>query len=130
MRDVLVQILWVGAGGFFGSSARFLAAMGVHHALGRPGFPFGTLGVNLAGCALIGILNGVADARGLFPVEVRLFLLLGFLGGFTTFSSFAYETMVLGRQLHTLYAVVNVLLQVMGGLLAVAAGYALARAVC
>src|SRR6187401_821426 len=90
-------------------------------------FPLGTLAVNVLGCFAIGVLGGVADARHLLSAELRLLLAVGVLGGFTTFSSFAYETHALARDAEPWRAVANVAASVVLGLAACWAGYALAR---
>ena len=89
--------------------------------------PYGTLVVNVVGCLLIGFLSGLAENRSVFGPEVRLFLFIGILGGFTTFSSFAYETFSLARDNENLAAAVNVSAQLIFGLMGVWFGNALAR---
>jgi CrcB protein len=85
-------LLFVGAGGALGSIARYLAGGWALRALG-PGWPYGTLAVNVLGGALIGLLAGVLAYRGGADQERwRLLLQVGFLGGFTTFSAFSLET--------------------------------------
>ena len=61
-------------------------------------FPFGTLSVNIIGCFLIGFFGGLMEYRQLFSPEVRLFLFIGLLGGFTTYSTFGYEAINLARE--------------------------------
>ena len=90
-------------------------------------FPHGTLVVNLVGCLLIGFLNGLAASRGLISSQARLFLLIGLLGSFTTFSTFGYETLMLIENSDRASAVVNVLVSVVVGLAAVWIGQSLSR---
>ena len=90
-------------------------------------FPFGTLAVNVAGCLLIGLLNGVAESRQAIGPELRLFLMIGMLGGFTTFSAFGSETLVLIRDAEVFRAIGNIFLQVFFGLVAVWLGDMLGR---
>jgi CrcB protein len=90
-----------------------------------PAFPFGTLAVNLIGCLIIGALSQIAEARNVLTPQSRAFVFAGILGGFTTFSSFANETMVLARADQHLLAVLNVGLHVVLGLGAVWLGRAL-----
>ncbi|GIV55159.1 MAG: putative fluoride ion transporter CrcB [Candidatus Kapaibacterium sp.] len=86
MRNVVL----VGVGGMLGSIARYGVA--VFFSTRMPlGFPYGTLTVNIVGCFLIGVVVGLAGRGNFVTPEVRLFLATGFCGGFTTFSSFAYE---------------------------------------
>ena len=121
-------VLFVGAGGFLGSVVRYLVSRGVQQLLETSSFPYGTLTVNVIGCLIIGILAGAAEARGIFGAEshTRALLFSGFLGGFTTFSAFGYETVTLVRDDQVLQAFTNVVLQVSMGLGAVWVGYKLA----
>ena len=75
-------------------------------------FPVGTLAVNLLGCLLVGALAGIADRRGTLSPETRALLMVGFLGGFTTFSAFANETVIVWRSGATAMALANVVLSV------------------
>ncbi|MER3466887.1 MAG: fluoride efflux transporter CrcB, partial [Armatimonadota bacterium] len=75
----------VGAGGFIGAVARWALSGAVSKAVGTS-FPFGTLAVNLLGSLLIGVLMGLVEYRDAFSPEQRQFLIIGGLGGFTTFS--------------------------------------------
>ncbi len=121
------NLLLVGAGGFLGSVARYyltrLVTQGVHAAR----FPYGTLVVNVLGCLAIGVVAGLAEQRNLFSPSTRLFLMTGLLGGFTTFSAFAFETYFLGREHAWTAGLANVGLQVMLGLAAVWAGHQMVR---
>ena len=121
-------VLLVGVGGFLGSVARYLVSRGVYQLLDTSSFPYGTLTVNVIGCLIIGILSGTAEARGIFGAEshTRALLFIGFLGGFTTFSAFGYETVTLARGDQVLQAFANVVLQLAMGLGAVWVGYKLA----
>lgn len=92
-------------------------------------FPIGTFSVNLLGSILIGFLAQLAESKGLFPGDLRLFVFVGLLGGFTTFSSFGYETLQLLRDGQVLYAVLNAVLQVVLGLAFVWLGMVLGRLV-
>ena len=87
----LLQILLVGAGGFVGSVLRYTISGLVHRVIPFSGFPYGTLTVNIVGCLAIGLLAGLSESRQIIGPEMRLFLFIGLLGGFTTFSTFAYE---------------------------------------
>ena len=124
--DPLRNLLLVGGGGFLGSVARYLLGGLVLHATGAARFPFATMVVNVTGCLAIGIIAGLAERMSMFTPATRLFLLTGFLGGYTTFSAFAYETFFLAREHAWTSAVVNVVVQVTLGLAAVWAGYRMA----
>jgi CrcB protein len=119
LRDLLL----VGGGGFLGSVARYLLGGLVLHTTGAPRFPLATLTVNVTGCLAIGVLAGVAERAHLLSPASRLFLITGFLGGYTTFSAFAYETFFLAREQAWVSAAANVLAQVALGLAAVYLGY-------
>ncbi|MGH7833509.1 MAG: fluoride efflux transporter CrcB [Candidatus Binatia bacterium] len=123
----MLRVLLVGAGGFLGAILRYLVGGWVHNVLDHAWFPYGTLVVNVVGCLLIGFLAGLAENRLVFGAETRLFLFIGILGGFTTFSSFAYETLALARDAQNLAAVINVLAQVSLGLAGVWIGNTLSR---
>jgi CrcB protein len=115
----LTNILLVGVGGFIGSVLRYLASGYVQQATKSIDFPYGTLAVNVIGCFIIGFLSQLAEERGVFTSESRLFVFTGFLGGFTTFSSFGNETLNLARDSQMMNALANVGANVVLGLLAV-----------
>ena len=121
MRLVLVLI-----GGAFGSGARYLLATSVAECFGA-NFPWGTLAVNLVGSFLVGVLATLADELGGIGPGPRAFLVIGVLGGFTTFSSFSLETWRLVEQNEVARAALNVLGSVALSLVAVALGVAAAR---
>jgi CrcB protein len=112
----MLNILIVGIGGFIGSVFRYLLGGWVHQLSSNAWFPLGTLTVNLLGCFLIGFFGGLSESRQALNPEVRLFLLIGVLGGFTTFSSFGYETFTLARDKEFLAAALNACLQLSFGL--------------
>ena len=91
------QMILVGLGGFFGSGLRFALGGWVQRLFPYSQLPLGTLTVNVVGCLFIGFLGGLAEQRQLMDTGLRLFLLVGVLGGFTTFSTFAYESLALGQ---------------------------------
>ena len=123
----MTQIVLVGLGGMIGSVSRFLLSGFVQRLNPILGFPFGTLVVNIVGCFLIGLLNGLADTRQLFGDELRLFLFIGVLGGFTTYSTFGYETFSLLRDAEYPQAILSVILHLILGLGAVWIGDTLGR---
>lgn len=123
----MLKLLLIGAGGFIGSITRYLLSVSIHKLSNGFLFPIGTLTVNLLGCLAIGFLAGLAEFRGLFSPEVRMFVFIGILGGFTTFSTFGYETYQLLRDGQGQFAVTNVCLSVIFGILAVWAGFLLAK---
>jgi len=123
----LVDAGLVGAGGFVGSVLRFWVSGAVYALSAAPRLPWGTLAVNVAGCFAIGLLGGLADSRGLLTASARLFLLIGLLGGFTTFSTFGYETLALLREQALARAFLNVGLQLTLGVTAAWVGLAASR---
>ena len=115
-------ILWVGAGGLIGAMARYLVVVWLHGGLGTSGFPYGTLTVNAVGCFLIGAVVGFAEAHKPLSPEMQAFLIVGVLGGFTTFSAFGIDTIRLLRDGAYLAASANVALQLGVGLTSVVVG--------
>jgi CrcB protein len=107
---------------------RFLVSGWVHRLLPATTFPAGTLVVNVVGSAALGLLAGLADLRSAISPDQRLWLMIGVLGGFTTFSSFSYETLALAQARAfgpaLLSVAANVVLSFVGAWL----GFALARA--
>jgi CrcB protein len=103
---------------------------GLVHRVMAPGFPYGTLTVNLIGSLVVGFASGVFAARAQSRDHlVQLFLIVGVCGGFTTFSAFSAETYRLVEQGAVAPAALNVALQVAGSLVAVFAGFWLSRQV-
>ena len=115
----MANILLVGLGGFVGSVLRYLASGYVQQSTKSIDFPYGTLVVNVIGCFVIGFLAQLAEDRGVFTSESRLFVFVGILGGFTTFSSFGNETLNLARDSQMMNAVANIGANVVLGLFAV-----------
>lgn len=90
-------IIIVGIGGMLGSILRFLAGHFINP-VPHSAFPYGTFTVNMVGSLLIGVIFGLSEHNEWFTPELRIFLTVGFCGGFTTFSAFAYENIVLLQQ--------------------------------
>ncbi|HXD74347.1 MAG TPA: fluoride efflux transporter CrcB [Vicinamibacterales bacterium] len=120
-----MNLLAVAVGGAIGSMARYLLTGLVVRASG-PAFPLGTFVVNLIGCAAFGALAGAASTRLSLAPEVRLFWFTGILGGFTTFSSYAFESFALIREGQVLAAGANIVGQVVLGLVVLGFAYAVA----
>ena len=126
--NIKLNLLIIALGGALGAVSRFLLGNGVSRALGSA-LPYGTFVINIVGCFVMCLFVTIIVDRELPPAAWRLLLCVGFLGGFTTFSSFGYEALMLlteGRMLAALaYAGGSVVL----GLVAAAAGVLCARAV-
>ena len=91
--ELIKTILAVGAGSFLGGAGRYLVSLAMKGV--SKGFPWATLTVNLVGCFLIGLLWGVFSKNGTESSNLALFLTVGFCGGFTTFSTFSKEALVM-----------------------------------
>lgn len=120
------MILLVGAGGAAGSIARFLFQQLITHYYSSS-FPWGTLVVNIVGCFIIGVVYAFSEKGNLLSPEMRLLLATGFCGGFTTFSSFAYDNVSLLRDGELLYTFLYIGGSVLIGLLAAYAGVFLVK---
>jgi len=118
-------MLLVGAGGFFGSIARYLLSDAVQSRM-LTSFPYGTITVNLLGCFIIGIIYALSETANLAP-EYRILIATGFCGGFTTFSSFSFESLTLLQDNQYLYATLYAGLSLVLGLLAAFLGVILIR---
>lgn len=116
------QAFIVALGGALGSVARFkLGGLILHHSEGW-NFPLSTLGINLLGCGVIGLLSSVVEQHSPFSLSWRVFLFTGILGGFTTFSAFGYETALLLRRGMAAVALSYATLSVVLGVAAVLLG--------
>jgi fluoride exporter len=118
----------VGVGGFLGANARFILARGMGALVQTP-FPLGTFVVNMSGSFLLGVL-GTVIAQKMVPSSeaMRLALGVGFLGAFTTFSTFEFETHALLEDGSLLLAAANMFASLFVGLIALRAGIVLAKA--
>ena len=122
------KILAIAVGGALGAMAR----MGLGGFIDRripEHFPWDTMIVNVIGCVLYGIIWYEIDKRVGVPVELKPFLITGFLGAFTTFSTFAYNSAMLMEKGQYLFALANIVAHDVLGLLAIFAGRAISRAV-
>lgn len=126
---MMIKLLLVGSGGFLGSISRYLVSGVLYRMLEKPVFPYGTLAVNIIGCLLIGLLGGLSEQRQILSAEVRLLLMVGFLGGFTTFSTFGYELFIFARDGQILNALMNMALHVILGFVAVWLGFVISRTI-
>lgn len=118
----MIEVLLVGIGGFIGSLFRYGLTNLADRWAGSD-FPFGTLAVNLLGCFVAGCVWSLVEYRTWLSPEVRIFLTVGILGGFTTFSAFSHETFVLLRDGRHAWALANVTASLVLGIGAVVLGW-------
>ena len=128
-----MSALLVAVGGAAGSVLRYWMSGVAQRSVPATGawslFPLGTLAVNVLGCLIVGALAEIGERRGPLSPEARALLMVGFLGGFTTFSAFANETVAVWRSGAAAVAIVNVVLSVVTCVVAVLAGRGLIAAV-
>jgi CrcB protein len=126
MTPSLAHLVLVVIGGGIGAGARYLVNLLVSRMVG-PTFPWGTLGINIAGCLAMGLFIEFLAQRANASAELRMFVATGILGGFTTFSAFSLDFAVLWERSDTLPALGYLLASVMGSVLALFLGLWLAR---
>lgn len=119
------EIWWVGLGGFVGANARYLLGGWIAARFGTT-FPLGTFVINITGSFVLGVIMGLLDAH-LLSSTIRLGVAIGFVGAYTTFSTFSYETIRLIENGSMLLATANVFGSVIVGLLATIVGLAAGR---
>jgi len=126
---MIATYLWIAAGGALGSMGRFWLGALVVESVG-PGFPWGTLLINIIGSFAIGFFGVLTGPGGRFPAsfDIRALVMVGVCGGFTTFSAFSLQTLELARENHWLQSGGNIVLSVTLCLIAVWAGHALGAA--
>ena len=124
----MIRLLFIiGSGSFIGGIARFLISRYVQNQA-LSAFPYGTFLVNVAGCFLIGIFYGLSERGNLMNAELRMFLTVGFCGGFTTFSTFANENISLLREGDFFYFALYTSLSIFLGLMATYIGNLIIKA--
>lgn len=122
----MLNYVVLATGGAIGTMLRYYIGTTLYQSLKNPAFPWGTVVINLAGSLIIGILAGWNDATPLQP-NLRLFLFVGLLGGFTTFSAYSLETINLFRNSMAVYAMLNILVSNIGGIIFAYSGFALMK---
>jgi len=120
------QIIAIAAGGAIGAVMRYFVSTGIYSLLGRS-FPYGTLAVNILGSLVMGVLYEMFLQRLVISPELRALILVGFLGAFTTFSTFSIETILLIEQGDLIKAISNMFLSVVLCVLAAWFGLLLVR---
>lgn len=116
------KFILVGLGGFIGAVLRYLISGCVQNLTQSVAFPYGTLAVNISGCFLIGICSHLVESQAVMTAEMRLLLMVGLLGSFTTFSTFSNETMNLLQEQRLFLPLLNIVTHMILGLLAVLLG--------
>ncbi|MBR9918007.1 fluoride efflux transporter CrcB [bacterium] len=127
MQIDLFKICMIGAGGFLGASSRYIISEIVQSRFPTAEFPYGTYFVNMIGCLLIGFLLALFAVKNWGNEELRLFIFVGILGGFTTFSTFANDSFLLFKEGEVLLGLANAGGQILLGLLFVWLGYSLVK---
>ena len=125
VAEVIKNIFFVGAGSFLGGAARYLVSVAMRNV--SAGFPWATLAVNLLGCLLIGLFTGYLNKNLTGESVVALFLTYGVCGGFTTFSTFSKETLLMLQSGNYWGAICYVGVSVVFGIILTACGYMLAQ---
>ena len=116
MYSTLFKLLIIGTGGFVGSVFRFLISGFIQKVSSFITFPIGTLSVNLIGCFLFGFFIQLAEARNIFTGEAGMFVFVGVLGGFTTFSTFSNGSINLMRAGDNTSALISLSVHIIFGL--------------
>ena len=119
-------MLLAGAGGFLGTCCRYLTNR-LYLSYFNSTLPIATFTVNIFGCFILGIILGILNKVDITSPKINAFLIVGFCGGFTTFSTFSYETFSLGLNGETLISILYILASIIFGLIAVWLGLILTR---
>jgi CrcB protein len=122
----MAKFLELVIGGSLGTLTRYMLGGAVYSFAGSD-FPYGTMAVNLLGCAVMGFLSTLAGEKFLLGSDVRTFLMIGFCGAFTTFSTFIFETNNLIQDGQVARAFVNVVISVVFGFVLFRAGILIAK---
>jgi len=121
-----MRTMWIGVAGFLGAITRYRADRWITYRM-KGSFPWGTLLVNLTGCFILGLLISVCAERMAPHSDLRAALTVGFVGAYTTFSAFAYQTLTLSEHGNTDLAILYVLASVVPGVAAVWLGTLIGR---
>jgi CrcB protein len=124
----MINYLIIGIGGFIGAIARYAIGLWIGQKWGRS-FPLGTFFINVSGSFFIGLLMSLFTEKLMVNPQWRLFLIVGFLGAYTTFSTFEYETGSLLKDGEWLLALMNVVFSVVAGFVALKVGEMIAKAI-
>jgi fluoride exporter len=124
----MTNYLIIGLGGFIGAIARYTIALWIGQNWGRM-FPLGTFVVNISGCFLVSLFMSLFTERFMVSPQIRMFLVIGFLGAYTTFSAFEYETGSLVKDGEWALAMMNVVLSVIAGFAALKLGEVIGKSI-
>lgn len=126
MEKVMDKILLLALAGAFGTLLRYWLSVAMHTLFG-PGFPWGTWTVNILGCFLFGLFWILIQERGILPAHLRIVVLVGFMGAFTTFSTYIFECSALVQDTQWLKLGLNLMGQNILGFFALYLGFSLGR---
>ena len=124
----MINVFIIGIGGFFGAITRYGVAIWIGQRWGRS-FPLGTFVINITGSLLIGFIMPLLTERFMANPQLRLFLAVGFLGAYTTFSTFEYETGALVKDGEWLIAAMNIIFSVIAGFIALKLGEVFSKSI-
>lgn len=122
----MATVLWIGIGGFIGANGRYWLGSLINRWLGT-GFPWATALVNISGALLIGIIATLFADKAVANESLRLFLIVGLLGGYTTFSSYSFEAVTMMQDERWMSAISYLVLSNVVGILACVGGVMIAR---
>ncbi|MBT3993395.1 MAG: fluoride efflux transporter CrcB [Gammaproteobacteria bacterium] len=125
--EILKLSIWIGIGGFFGTILRFLSTALIEKAVPLSAIPLGTFFVNIIGCLFIGLFAGYFSNKISEPTSFYMFIAIGVLGGYTTFSAFAFEAQLFIQNGELLKLVLYIASQVIIGVLLALLGYNIIR---
>ncbi len=123
----MLKILMVGMGGFAGSVCRYIINELSHRFFSDSFLPYGTITVNVFGCLFIGLLGGLSETKQIFTPEIRALVIIGFLGGFTTFSTFGHEMFTIARDGQLAAATAHLLIHLILGFGSVWLGFYISK---
>jgi CrcB protein len=124
---LIKSILFAGSGGFIGVTCRYLINFFILKNYPSSAFPIGTTLINILGCVLIGFFVTFLQKHNMLSINIRLFLIVGILGGFTTFSAFGFESLTLLQNSQMGFFALNVFLNVVAGIFGVYLGSLLGK---
>ena len=122
-----MSLVYIGLGGFLGAISRYLISKYINTHFPLSNMPYGTLFVNLIGAFILSLLMSLSIHKLEMPKNFMLFFATGFIGSFTTFSTFIYETIILNEESFSFYSIIYLSISILLGLLFAFLGYSLGR---